>query len=109
MRSVRNLCRTKERTDWSGIMTSLYAKAWWQLIRFDIILWTQTFGTLYQKVRSYPLQHYVQHQAPTHDDIERVVRAFELACIWYPKHARCLHRSAALTCLLRNHGIPSFM
>ncbi len=86
-------------------MISVYAKSWWLLIRFDFILRTQSFATLYQKVRAYPLHE--AHTLPP--DTQRIITAFQVACIWYPKHVRCLERSAALTCLLRNHGILARM
>jgi hypothetical protein len=86
-------------------MISLYAKAWWHLIRFDILLLTRSFGVFYQKVRIYSL-----HAAASFDpDADQIVTAFQITCVWYPRFARCLQRSAALTCLLRSYGIPAYM
>src|ERR1700731_4451487 len=87
------------------MMISLYAKTWWHLIRFDVLLLTRGFASLYYKVRTHP-----QHKPVLwRTGVEQIVAAFELACIWYPKHVRCLQRSAALTCLLRNYAIPAHM
>ena len=87
-------------------MISLYARAWWLLIRFDFILHSRSFATLYHGVRTYALRGVV---SPCPAEAEGIVAAFQMACIWYPKHVRCLQRSAALTCLLRHHGIPAHL
>jgi hypothetical protein len=86
-------------------MILVYATCWWLLIRFDIILLTRGFGTLYYDVKGYPLRGWMWFRP----DTERIVAAFQVACIWYPKHVRCLQRSAALTCLLRSYRIPAHM
>lgn len=86
-------------------MISLYTQAWCQLIRFDVVLLSRKFATLYYKVRAYPLQKSVSPNS----QIDRIVSAFELTCIWYPKPVLCLQRSAALTCLLRSQGIAAHM
>jgi hypothetical protein len=86
-------------------MTSLYTKALWQLLRFDILLLTRKFGVLYQAVRTYPCRE----ESSGDPDSNRIVAAFQIACIWYPKHVRCLQRSAALTCLLRDRGLAAHM
>jgi hypothetical protein len=36
-----------------------------------------------------------------------VIRSLGLACVLYPKRALCLQRSAALTVLLKTHGVPA--
>ena len=33
--------------------------------------------------------------------------AVDIACIWYWKQVLCLQRSAAITCLLRELGVPA--
>jgi hypothetical protein len=86
-------------------MISLYAKSWWMLVRFDIILLTRSFGTLYHQVRTYPLSKPISFGS----DAQQIVTAFQIVSIWYPKRVRCLQRSAALTCLLRNRGVPANM
>ena len=43
------------------------------------------------------------------DAIERICAAMDMACIWYWKEARCLQRSAAAACLLKQHGVPARM
>ena len=47
--------------------------------------------------------------APASDTIERVCRAVNCACIWYPKHALCLQRSCVTTYLLRRRGVSAQM
>jgi Transglutaminase-like superfamily len=86
-------------------MISVYERAWWQLIKFDVLLLTRGFATLYYRVRTHPLRKL----APPRAEVDQLATAFELACIWYPKRVRCLQRSAALTCLLRSYGIPAQM
>jgi hypothetical protein len=86
-------------------MISLYAQCWWLLMRFDVVLLTRSFGALYHTVKTYRLREQVSPGA----DTDPIVTAFEVTCIWYPKRVRCLQRSAALTCLLRNRGFPARM
>jgi Transglutaminase-like superfamily len=38
---------------------------------------------------------------------ERLCRAMDLACVFYPKTVLCLQRSAAAVFLLRRHGWPA--
>ena len=85
-------------------MTLLFVEAWWQLMRFELWLLTRRFKELHQCVRAFPLR---LSSAPL--PLDRVVSAFQFACLWYPKPVLCLQRSAALTCLLRCHGIPAHM
>jgi hypothetical protein len=40
---------------------------------------------------------------------DRVCNAVNHACVWYPKRALCLQRSAVTTCLLRNCGVSAQM
>ena len=86
-------------------MNSLHAEAWCHLIRFEVVLLFQRFATLYNKVRNHPVDTHPSYPR----DVEEIVAAFESACVWYPKQVRCLQRSAALTCLLRDNGIPARM
>lgn len=38
---------------------------------------------------------------------DQVVNAVNLACIWYPKQALCLQRSAVTVCLMRSRGLKA--
>jgi hypothetical protein len=40
---------------------------------------------------------------------EKLCHAMDLACVFYPKQVQCLQRSAAVTLLLRNHGLEAEM
>ncbi len=40
-------------------------------------------------------------------DVAQVCAAVEKACVWYPKQAVCLQRSAVTTWLMRRHGVPA--
>jgi prolyl oligopeptidase len=86
-------------------MIPCYVEAWWELIRFEFVLLTRNFDRLHRLVRAYPVRQTASSGAST----ERIISDFEVACTWYPKHVRCLQRSAALTCLCRRHGIPAQM
>jgi hypothetical protein len=40
---------------------------------------------------------------------DTICAALNNACVWYPRRAECLQRSAVLTCLLRRYGLPAQM
>src|ERR1700761_8373913 len=86
-------------------MSFLILKAYLKLIHFDLYLARGNFVALYDKVRTYP----VKACTPQRGVAERINFAFDMACIWYWKEALCLQRSAAITCLLRNYGVPAQM
>jgi hypothetical protein len=41
--------------------------------------------------------------------IGQICTAVEKACVWYPKKALCLQRSAVTTCILRSYGVPAHL
>ena len=86
-------------------MSLLVLKAYLKLIHFDLYLAKDDFSALYRKVRNYP----VRARTPEPDEIDRINRAIDMACIWYWKEALCLQRSAATACLLKEYGIPAQM
>jgi hypothetical protein len=86
-------------------MSFLVLKAYWKLLYFDLYLARGNFSALYAQVRKHPLRR----QAARSDAIERVSSAVDLACIWYPKEALCLQRSAATACLLRENCVAAQM
>jgi len=86
-------------------MRFLAVKAYGELILFDLYLARGNFAALYSKVRNYR----VRRKKPMRDAIERICAAMDMACIWYWKEARCLQRSAAAACLLKQHGVPARM
>lgn len=86
-------------------MSVLVLKAYLGLVVFDFYLARREFAPLYEKVRKYP----IAGRAKSAESIEQVCLAVDTACIWYWKEVLCLQRSAATTCLLRQHGIPGEM
>lgn len=86
-------------------MLLLFTKALSKLILFDFYLYRGNFAALHRKVEHYP----VGENGTLPNMVERICSAVDLACMWYPKRALCLQRSAATTCLLRSHGVPAHM
>jgi len=84
-------------------MSFLVLKAYLKLIQFDFYVVRGNFAALYEKVRKYP----VGDTTPPPDAVERICPAVDMACIWYWKEALCLQRSAATSCLLKNHGVSA--
>jgi hypothetical protein len=86
-------------------MGFLALKAYWKLIYFDFYLARGNFAAVYQHVRRYP----IRNKAATPGLVENICAAMDMACIWYWKEVRCLQRSAATACLLKQHGIAAQM
>ena len=86
-------------------MFLLVLEAYLSLIRFDFYLVRGNFEALYSKVRNYPMGK----KAASHDSVETICAAVDMACIWYCKEVLCLQRSAATTCLLRKYGISAHL
>jgi hypothetical protein len=82
-------------------MLFLILQAYLKLICFDLYLMRGDFAALYNRVQRYP----IANRSASTETVERLCSAVDLACIWYWKEALCLQRSAATSCLLRNHGI----
>jgi hypothetical protein len=84
------------------MMRFLFLRAYWKLIVFDLYLARDDFAGLYGKVRDSSARR-------THcrGEVVRICSAVDLACIWYRKEVLCLQRSAAATCLLKEHGIAA--
>jgi hypothetical protein len=80
-------------------------EAYRKLANFERCLFRHDYALLYSTVRACPVL-----RVPMFPDVtERVCAALDMATIWYWKEVRCLQRSAALSCLLRAHGIPAQM
>ena len=86
-------------------MRFLVLRAYGELILFDLYLARGNFAALYNKVRNCR----IGQNAPAPDAVARICSAMDMACIWYWKEARCLQRSAATACLLKQHGVPAEM
>ncbi len=86
-------------------MRFLSLKAYGKLILFDLYLARGNFAALYNKVRN--CRVHTKNSLP--QAVEQVCYAVDLASIWYWKEARCLQRSAATACLLKQCGIAARM
>src|SRR5947208_15974117 len=86
-------------------MRFLFWKALVGLAAVDLLLLCRNFVALHRAVRKWKLSAV---DAPA-DVTDRVCDAINRACIWYPKQALCLQRSAVTTCLLRSCGVPAQM
>lgn len=86
-------------------MQALFWKAFVGLMGFDVLLLGRNFARLHRIVRGWK----VADRTASPDVIERVCDAINRACVWYPKQALCLQRSAVMTCLLRSYGVPAQM
>lgn len=83
----------------------LFVKALTRLILFDLYLLRGNFEVLHRKVHNYP----TGKKRALPNLVERICSAVDVACVWYPKRALCLQRSATTTCLLRSYGVPAQM
>src|SRR5260370_19503425 len=72
---------------------------------FCLLLIVRTFATRHRIGRNWE----VTSKEPASEVSNRVCDAVNHACIWYPKRALCLQRSAVTTCLLRSCGVPAQM
>ena len=75
------------------------------LILFDLVMALSSFKILCSSVRAWPVftRHFVD------SEIGAICAAVQNACVWYPRKALCLQRSAVTTCLLRLQGVPAKM
>jgi Transglutaminase-like superfamily len=84
----------------------LIFRAFCSLVAHDLFLRrNSSFQALYERIRSFP----VARREPPSDAIERATAAVEKACVFYPKAALCLQRSAVTVALLRKLGVQAQM
>ena len=83
----------------------LLAKALISLAAFDRMGFSSDFAAMCQFVRDWP----TAPVPPGNEAVNRVCKAVNYACVWYPKRVLCLQRSAVTTCLLRACGVPAQM
>jgi hypothetical protein len=74
---------------------------------FDCILSLFSLEFLCRSVKRWPLRRKEMHDPYTL--IGQICTAVEKACVWYPKKALCLQRSAVTTCILRSYGVPAHL
>lgn len=86
-------------------MSTQVQKAYFQLVRFELILARANFKALYDTVRLYS----VRQQSTSRNTLSALCAAMDTACVWYWKEVLCLQRSAATTCLLRAAGFSAQM
>ena len=84
-------------------MVLLFWQALVGLVFYDVVMWRRGLSAMLCCVRNCNV---AAHTA-TPEIVERVGSAVETACIWYPRKALCLQRSAVTTYLLRRQGIPA--
>src|SRR5713101_5839656 len=87
------------------VMQFIFCKALLGLLAFDLLGLGRNFGRMHRFVRNWK----VAPRAVYPDAVEQVCNALNYACIWYPKRALCLQRSAVTTCLLRSLGVNAHM
>lgn len=83
----------------------LAVRAFLLLLSVDFKLKTMGFRKLHSSVKNYP----VSARKPNTHTVARMREAVDKACVWYPKQALCLQRSAVLTVLLRREGVDARM
>lgn len=76
------------------------------LLIFDILLSLFSLKSLCSLVKAWPVK---ANNSANKCSIKRVCGAVSAACVWYPKRALCLQRSAVTACLLRSKGIAAQM
>jgi hypothetical protein len=81
-------------------------RAFLALALFDLILSTRSLKALCRAVSKRPVG---RRNLDDPDLIGRICTAVERACVWYPRRAVCLQRSAVTACLLRMFGVPAEM
>jgi hypothetical protein len=83
----------------------LFLKAFLGLLAYDLFLLNRNFGALRRVIHRWKVSGTSRSPFTTFS----VCNAVNRACIWYPKQALCLQRSAVTTCLLRSCGVPAEM
>ena len=84
---------------------ALFWEALAGLAAYDLFGFGKNFCRTYEFVRGWK-----PAMRPYNGDIvDRVCKAVNHACVWYPKRVLCLQRSAVTTCLLRRCGVPAQM
>ena len=79
----------------------LFFRALLMLVAYDVLRTFSTFGRIHNMVKHWT----VARRSPDADTINRVCRAVNYACIWYPKQVLCLQCAFVTTYLLRKKGI----
>jgi len=83
----------------------LFLHALFMLVAYDILSALYPFQTIHSKVKGWK----INSKTGRPGGVDRVCRAVNYACIWYPKQTLCLQRSFVTTYLLRKHGVAAEM
>ena len=83
----------------------LFFRALSALFAYDVLSKVCDFETIYKMVKRWG----VVRASADQSSVDRVCRAVNYACVWYPKQVLCLQCSFVTTYLLRKHGIPAQM
>lgn len=83
----------------------LFFQALFMLSAYDLLSALCRFQTIYSMVRDWK----INGKADGSDVVDRVCKAVNYACVWYPKQALCLQRSFVTTYLLRKRGVLAQM
>jgi hypothetical protein len=78
-------------------------RAYLELLSLEYFMFRKDFPSIYNKVRDAPV-HADSRGATTP---EQVCHAIDIAAAFYLKQTLCLQRSAAATCLLKQHGFAA--
>ena len=84
----------------------LFWKALVGLLLFDVLGLGRNFARMHRVVTEWRVTPVGLSRRL---DAERVCKAVNYACVWYPKQVLCLQRSVVTTCLIRDSGIPATM
>ena len=104
-------------------MRFLFWRAFFLVMFYDLLLARDDFPGIHRRVQKCPIRKRrppdalddvldARNGANSLDDeaiTDTVCSALNNACVWYPRRAECLQRSAVLTCLLRRYGLPAQM
>jgi hypothetical protein len=80
--------------------------AFFVLALFDLVLSFSSLKGACRWVKACPVSGRTQQKAEA-EIVGEVCSAIEEACVWYPKRALCLQRSAVTACLLRRRGVAA--
>jgi len=78
---------------------------------YDLLLARDDFPGIHRRVQKYPIRNNGKpmNAIDVEEARDKICATLNIACVWYPRRAECLQRSAVLTCLLRRYGFPAQM
>jgi hypothetical protein len=90
-------------------MRFFFWRAFFLVIFYDLLLARGDFPGIHRRVHKYPIRNNgkLMNTIDAEEARDKICATLNIACVWYPRRAECLQRSAALTCLLRRYGLPA--